>query len=152
MPMKRTYIIGLAVSLVVVSLVIGTLSIELSGAQKAANKLYSCPLSIGDKTYTVTVVTNETAEPKVSLPEFSASKYFSVSFTGTLTGNTPVFFNITYPCDLLWGNFSLVAKYYLQDPSRYTLSNNGTYQSVYMEYTRYGVTDYFEIHGTEAAW
>jgi hypothetical protein len=161
MPMKRKFITTIAISLIAVSVIAGVLSVNFSGGQQttdnlskeqnAVDHLYTCPVSVGEKTYIVTVVTNETSEPKISLPEFDDSKYFSVDFVGT-PGNTPVYFNITYPKNLIGGSFSLVAKYYVQSPDRYTLSNNATHQSVYMTYIHYDTTCHFEIWGTEAAW
>lgn len=126
------------------------------GQEEATTNLYTYPVSpyLGrGKTYIVTVVTNWTSKPKVSLPEFDTLKYVSVDFSGW--GRETVFFNVTIPTDLLWGNISLMRKYYEQSPDLYTLSNNGTHNSLWMTcvFTPYfsGV-GHFEILGTEAAW
>lgn len=126
------------------------------GTQEAASNLYTyhiSPYQGYGKTYIVTVETNWTSKPKVSLPEFDMSKYVSVDFAGW--SRETVFFNVTIPTDLLWGNISLTRKSYEQSPDLYTLSNNGTSNSIWMTCT---LTPYFSgagnfaVHGTEAAW
>jgi hypothetical protein len=142
---KRRIIAATAIALIAVSLVAGILWVEL-----AANKLYtySYPISVNEKTYIVTVRTNWTPEPKVYLPEFD-SKYVSVDFIGLR--REAASFNITIPTDLIGGNISLIWKYYEQSPDRYTLSNNGTHNSVQMAFTHIATVEHFEIRGTEAA-
>jgi hypothetical protein len=152
--MKRAIIFATTISLIAVSLVAGILLTGSAGGQKAVSKLYTYPVSVGEKAYIITVRTNWTSEPKVDLsPETDNLKYISVDFTGW--SREAVFFNITVPTDLLWGNISLIRKYYVQSPDLYTLSNNGTHNSVQMTcvFTPYfsGV-GHFEIRGTEGAW
>jgi hypothetical protein len=129
---------------------------EQERQKETANNHYIYPLSPyngNGKIYTVIVETNWTSQPGVSLPQFDTLKYVSVDFAGWSTDN--VFFNVTIPTDLLWGNISLVRKYYEQSPDLYTLSNNGTHNSIAMTcvFTPYfsGV-GHFEIHGTQGAW
>ena len=125
--------------------------------EEAASNLYTyliSPYHGNGKIYIVTVETNWASQPKVSLPnEFEMSKYVSVVFTGW--SRETVFFNVTIPTNLLWGNISLIRKSYEQPPDVYTLSNNGTHNSMGMTciFTPYfsGV-GYFAIRGTEAAW
>ena len=124
--------------------------------KEAGSSVYTYPISPyhgNGKIYIVTVETNWTSQPTVSLPESDTSKYVSVVFAGWSTDTA--FFNVTIPADLLWGNISLVRKYYEQSPDLYTLSNNGTHNSIWMTcvFTPYfsGV-GYFEVRGTEAAW
>ncbi len=124
-----------------------------SGEEADENNLFTYNLSVGGKTFTVTVETNSTIAPNVEIPESDPMKHVIVYFNGG-SRNT-LFFNATIPTDLLWGNISLVWKYYLQEPSRYTLSSNSTSNSVYMkfEYDPFmSGRGYFEIRGTEAAW
>jgi len=83
------------------------------------------------------------------LPE-QDSNYINFDFIGP-TRET-VGFNITIPTDLIWGNISLVWKYYEQNLDRYTLSNNGTHNSVQMTFNHTATVEHFEIHGTEGAW
>jgi hypothetical protein len=66
--------------------------------------------------------------------------------------NKTVTYNISFPAELIGGNVSLVWKYYLQNPDRYTVTNNGTYNSLEMtfDYDPYfSGRGYFEILGTE---
>jgi hypothetical protein len=146
---RRASAITVVVLVLITAIVAGILWVDLSGNEEAENKLYTYPVSVGDKTYSVTVGTNWTSEPKVSLPEFS-SKYVSVDFIGPDREN--VFFNVTVPTDLIWGNISLVWKYYEQSIDRYTLSNNGTHNSVQMTFYHTATVEHFEIRGTEGAW
>ncbi len=118
------------------------------------NYLYTYPIGVpSGKTFIVTVETNRTPGPKVELPQFDTNKYVIVYFwDGNITN---MYFNVTIPTSLLWGNISLVWKYYLQNPDRYTLSNNETHNSVYMafQYSPYfSGRGWFQIGGTEAAW
>jgi hypothetical protein len=158
--------ITLAVAILFTALEVGILLTDLAREnevatnfeeEKVANSRYTYSLSPyhgNGKIYIVTVETNWTSKPKVSLPaEYDTLKYVSVVFTGWSREN--VFFNVTIPTDLLWGNISLFRKYYEQPPEVYTLSNNGTHNSIGMTcvFTPYfsGV-GYFAIRGTEAAW
>jgi hypothetical protein len=154
MAMKRAIIVAATISLIAITLVAGILLMGSAGGQKEVSKLYAYPVSVGEKTYIITVRTNWTSEPRVDLsPETDNLKYVSVDFTGW--SKEAVFFNITVPTDLLWGNISLIRKYYEQSPDLYTLSNNGTHNSIQMTcvFTPYfsGV-GHFEIRGTEGAW
>jgi hypothetical protein len=90
--------------------------------------------------------------PKVDLSNSSLTdlKYVSVDFFGSY--EKTVFFKITIPTDLLWGNISLIWKYYVQLPDRYVLSNDGTHNSVQMTFNHIAADEHFEIHGTEGAW
>ncbi|MCW4005578.1 MAG: hypothetical protein NWF04_03130 [Candidatus Bathyarchaeota archaeon] len=111
--------------------------------------VYSYPLSVDDRSYLVTVVANWTSQPKVYLPEFDGA-YVSVDFFGP--DRETVYFNVTVPKDLIWGDISLVWKYYEQSPDRYTLSSNATHNSVEMTFAHVATIEHFEIRGTERAW
>ena len=148
--MKRTVLaLTLVVVILITSIVAGILLVDLTGDEEAVSKLYTYPISVGEKTYIVTVSTNWTSAPKVYLPEI-ASKYVCCDFTGP--NRETVGFNITVPTDLIWGNISLVWKYYEQNADRYTLSNNGTHNSVQMTFHHTATVEHFEIRGTEGAW
>jgi hypothetical protein len=123
--------------------------VNLSKNEEAAIKLYTYPISIGEKTYIVTVGTNWTSAPKVCLPEFD-SNHVSLDFIGPQ--RQTVTFNVTIPTGLIWGNISLIWKYYEQNTDRYTLSNNGTHNSVQMTFLHTAANEHFEIRGTEGAW
>jgi hypothetical protein len=148
--MKRTAIaLTFVVLILITAIVAGILMVDLEGEQETVSKLYTCPVSIGEKTYIITVLTNWTSAPKVYLPEFD-SKYVSVDFIGPLRAT--VFFNVTIPADLIWGEISVIAKYYKQSDDRYILSNNGTHNSVQMTFYHVATIEHFEIRGTEGAW
>jgi hypothetical protein len=148
--MNRTVLaLTLAVLILITSIVAGILLVDLAGDKEAVSKLYTYSVSVGEKNYIATVSTNWTSAPKVYLPEFD-SKYVSVDFIGPLRAT--VFFNVTVPTDLIWGNISLIWKYYEQNADRYTLSNNGTHNSVQITFYHTATVEHFEIRGTEGVW
>ncbi len=147
---RRTLKITVIAVILISSLVAGLLWFEIAGS-----KSYTYPISVGEKIYIITIVTNWNSAPKVDLSNSSLTnlKYVSVDFFGSC--EKTVLFKITIPTDLLWGNISLIWKYYEQSPDRYSLSNNGTYNSVQMTFTFKPYASgigHFEIHGTEGAW
>lgn len=148
--MKRTALtLTLVVLILITAIVAGILLVDLAGDEEAVGKLYTYPVSVGEKTYIITVRTNWTSAPEVYLPEFD-SKYVSVDFRGPLRAT--VFFNITIPADLIWGEISVIWKYYKQSDDRYTMSNNGTHYSVQMTFYHTALVEHFEIRGTEGVW
>ena len=144
---RRTLTVTAIAVILILSLVAGLLLFEIAGS-----KLYTYPLSVGEKAYIITIVTNWNSAPKVDLSNSSLTdlKYVSVDFFGS--DEKTVFFKITIPTDLLWGNISLIWKYYVQLPGRYLLSNDGTHNSVQMTFNHIAAYEHFEIHGTEGAW
>jgi hypothetical protein len=145
--MKRTALtLTLVLLILITAIVVGILLVDLAGDEESVGKLYTFPVSVGEKTYIISVNTNWISAPEVYLPEFD-SKYVCCDFRGPLRAT--VFFNITVPTDLIWGNISLVWKYYEQNADRYTLSNNGTHNSVQMTFYHTAVVEHFEIRGTE---
>jgi len=155
--MNRKLIIFAAISLIAVSLVTGLLLASLDLGQKEETKLFTYPLSVGNKTFIITVETNWDAErtPSVTLLNVTDINRHSVELYFLGGSKKTISYNITIPTDLLWGDISLIKKYYLQDPDRYTLSNNGTHNSLQMtfEYVPpFSGIGYFEILGTKGAW
>jgi hypothetical protein len=59
------------------------------------------------------------------------------------------FCNITIPTDLIWGEISVIDKYYKMSADQYTLSNNGTHNSVYFTFNHPALVKHFEVKGTE---
>jgi len=124
-------------------------------------KFYTFPFSVADNTYIVTVEANWTGEhtPAVSLVNSSIPDKPAIElyFWGTTETNVTwetVTYNITIPTSLLWGDISLIHKYYLQDPNSYTLSNNSTHTSLQMTFNYspfFSGSGYFIIEGTEGA-
>jgi len=148
-------LILLASSIIVAGILLGDL-----GKDDASNsKLYTYPLSVGNKTFIVTVEANWTAErePSVSLLNSSEPNQYAIElyFRGHTDKNVnweTITYNIAIPDDLLWGDISLVWKYYTQDPDRYTLSNNSTHNSLQMTFDYspfFSGSGYFIIEGTD---
>jgi len=125
------------------------------------SNFYTFPLSVADNTYIVTVEANWTRDhpPAVflvnsSIPDKPAIELY---FWGTTEKNATwetVTYNITFPTDLLWGDISVIHKYYRVDPTKYSLSSNSTHTSLQMtfEYSPFfSGSGYFMIEGTEGA-
>ena len=122
-------------------------------------KFYTFPFSVADNTYIVTVETNWTSAhaPNVSLLNSSDTNQYDVElyFNGITEKNATwetVTYKITFPNDLVEGDISLIHKYYLVDPSKYSLSSNSTHTSLQMtfEYSPFfSGSGYFMIKGTE---
>lgn len=147
--MRKALAITLIIALAIIAMAAGAILVNLAEDKETLGKLYTYPVSVGEKNYTITVKTNWTSEPQVYLPKFGTN-YVSVDFRGT--EREQFFFNITIPTDLIGGEISVIAKYYKLSSDRYTLSNNGTHNSVYMTYDHIAFVEHFEIHGTEGAW
>jgi hypothetical protein len=141
---KKLLVLIVAVLLLALILSTGLLWFELT-----ENNLYTYPISVGQKAYTITVLTNWNSTPKVNLSE-SNLKFVSIDFVGSY--REKVYFKITFPSDLLWGNLTLVWKYYEQNPTSYTLTTNGNYTSVQMTFMHTATDEHFEIRGAEGAW
>jgi len=140
----------LALTLVVLILfsiiIAGVLLFDLEGGKSEGVRLYTYPVSVAEKTYILAVRTNWTSAPEVYLPEF-ASNYVSVDFRGSLRAT--VFFNVTVPADLIWGEISVVWKYYEQSDDGYTLFYNVSHYTVEMNFYHTALVEHFEIRGTE---
>ena len=143
---KARLALTFAAVILIAAVVTGILVVDLGGNEETVSKLYTFPVSVGEKIYVITVSTDWTSAPKVYLPE-QEGKYVNCDFIGP-TRET-VNFNITIPTDLIGGNISLIWKYYEQNPGRYTLSNNGTHNSIQMSFIHTATDEHFEIHGTE---
>ena len=146
---RKALALTLVAVILIIALLAGFLWVDLTGNKEVVSKLYTYPVLVGEKTYIITVSTNWTSAPKVYLPEID-SQYVCCDFIGP--NRETVGFNITVPTDLIWGNISLVWKYYEQNSDRYTLSNNGTHNSIQMTFNHTATVEHFEIRGTEGAW
>ena len=62
---------------------------------------------------------------------------------------TTVYFKITVPADLIWGEISVACKYYEQSDDSYSLFYNGTPYTVWMTFYHTAVDEHFEIRATE---
>jgi len=142
--MKKSFLIVFLTVLIIVSLVVvGILLVDLTEDQESG-KLYSFPISVDSKIYIITVKSNYSSAPEVSY--FGLDKSVSVDFIG---GPENAFCNITIPSDLIWGELSVIDKYYEMDNAYYTQSNNSTHNSIYFTFNHIALTKHFEIRGTE---
>jgi hypothetical protein len=76
------------------------LLVNLADHEEAVGKLYTYPVSVGEKTYTLSVSSNYSSAPEVYLSELANT--ISVDFRGSQKAT--VFCNITIPADLIWGD------------------------------------------------
>jgi hypothetical protein len=113
------------------------------GAEEVG-ELYTFPISVGDKTYVISVRSNYSSAPEVSYS--GLLKSVSVDFTGEREN---AFCNITIPNDLIWGELSVLSKYYEMDEAYYTKSSNSTHHSFYFVFDQIALIKHFEIRGTE---
>lgn len=143
-------LLALAVVLLVSFSIIagGIIFIHLGENEASAGKLYTFPLSVGEKTYTVTVRSNCSSPPEVSLPELPFANFVSVDFVGDPEN---AFCNITIPNDLIWGELTVIAKIYVMDEANYIQSSNSTDNSIYFTFDQNARVKHFEIWGTEGA-
>jgi hypothetical protein len=153
--MHRKAIIVGAISLLIVAVTAGILTRPQPVAESKTN-LYTYPFAVKDKTYTVTLEANWTAQkaPSVSLSNSSLTPYGLVLYFLGGSKET-ISYNITIPTDLISGDISLVWKYYVQNPDRYILTNNGTANTLQMTFDYnppFSGIGYFEILGTNGAW
>jgi hypothetical protein len=142
---KRKLIILLAAVGLILTFAAGLFWYDLN-----ATRIYTYPISTEQKNYTVTVETNWNSAPEISL-DTSVSNRHAVDLDFSGSCKKTVFFNITIPATLLSGNITLIWKYYPLNTSQYTLSNNGTHNSVWFKFDYTGSLSgegHFELVGT----
>lgn len=144
--MKRTALTLALVSLILFSIVAGITLVALTEAEEALGELYTYPISVGDETYIITVRSNYSSVPEVSYHGMPLSYSVTVYFRGDKENS---FCNITIPTDLIWGKISVIDKDYIMSVDQYTLSNNGTHNSVYFTFNHPALVKHFGIKGTE---
>ena len=134
------------VLLVLFSVIVGgILWIHLGGNEGPAGKLYTFPLSVEEQTYIITVRSNYSSAPEVYLPEVP-DNYVEIDFKGDPEN---AFCNITIPTNLIWGELSVIDKYYKMDEANYIQSSNSTHSSIYFTFNYNALVKHFEIRGTE---
>jgi hypothetical protein len=114
----------------------------------AEAKLYTYPLLVGEKTYVVTIGSNYSSAPTVNLPQVPAN-IIEFAFIGP---PEDTFCNITIPNDLIWGELTVIDKYYVMDKANYIQTSNSTDTSIYFTFshsTHIALDKHFEIRGTE---
>ncbi len=144
MSIKRISITLILISLLLFSIITATLLFDSSENESESNKLYTFPILVSDKTYTVSVRSNFSSIPEVNY--FGLLKSVSVNFRGE-SENT--FCNITIPTDLVWGELSVYQHGYEMSESDYIQSSNSTHNSVYFLFDLTALVKDFEIMGTE---
>ncbi len=140
---NKIILVSSITALLVVSLIFATILLT-ENEDKNKGELYSFPISVGGKTFLVSVLSNYSSSPEVSYWEERKAVY--VVFTGDPENS---FFNVTVPTDLIWGEISLINKYYEVDEEYYIRSYNGTHNSVYFSFNQTAYVKHFEIKGTE---
>lgn len=157
MAKKRKLVVFVAILLISISLAAGILLASLEVGREEETNSITYPLSVGNKTFIVTLETNWNAErePSITLLNVSDATRHTVELYFLGGSKKTISYTITIPTDLLWGNISLVRKYYLQNPDSYILTNNGTHNSLKMTFNYepfFSGMGYFEIFGTKGAW
>ena len=145
--MKKTVFVLIVVLSILVLLVAGVMLVDWEGIEEEG-RFYTYPLSVGEETYVVIVRSNYSSAPELSYISFhlKLKYYVNVDFRGAPENS---FCNITIPRDLLWGEISVIDKYYVMNTDFYTVSNNGTHNSVYFPFNHTALVKHFEIRGTE---
>ena len=151
--MNKKIIVIATIFLIALSVVAGTLLAGLASHKPETSNLYTYPISVGEKTYTVTLETNWNAEPQptVTLINESESDIYGLELYFRQGVEKTISYNITFPTALLDGNITLTRKYYEQDPDLYSLSSNGTCTSLSMTFdfdSYFSGNGYFFIEGT----
>jgi hypothetical protein len=154
--MKKRVIAIALVFLVLFSIIAcGILWIHLGGNESSAGKLYIYPLSVREKTYIVTIRSNYSSTPTVNLPQVPDNytdlnyNFVEFDFRGPPEDS---FCNITIPNDLIWGELTVIDKYYVMDKANYIQTSNSTNTSIYFTFdhvTHTALDKHFEIRGTE---
>jgi len=139
-------VVYLAAAIFISLLIVTVLAVTFWQQPSPEGKLYSIPVVVGDNTYAVSVLSNYSSAPEVSYWEEGKAVY--VAFIGDKEDS---FFNVTIPTDLIWGELTLVDKYYEVSQDRYIQSFNGTHNSVYFTFNHSAYVKHFEVRGTEGA-
>ena len=144
--MNKSFLIIFLTIMIIGSLIIaGIFLIDLADDETSKGNLYQFPISVESKIYMINIRSNYSSAPEVSY--FGFDKSVSVDFIGDPEN---AFCNITIPTNLIWGELSVIDKYYKMDVAHYTESNNSTHNSIYFTFNQIALTKHFEIRGTEA--
>ena len=140
---KSFPIVFLVILLISSLIVVGGI---LLNPTESNGKLYTFPLPVADNTYVVTVRSNYTSAPEVGYYGLDTLKLVSIDFMGDPEN---AFCNVTFPNNLIWGELSVISKYYEMDEAYYTKSSNSTHTSIYFEFDQIALIKHFEIRATE---
>jgi hypothetical protein len=119
-----------------------------NGITELDGNLYVFPLSVANSIYVVTVRSNYTSAPEVDYYELGDVNIVSVDFMGD---PETAFCNMTVPNNLLWGELSLISKYYEMPASYYTETCNSTHTSIYFVFDQISLIKHFEIKAAAGA-
>jgi hypothetical protein len=144
--MKKTALALALVVIVIFSIVAVILLVDLAKGEEALGKLYLYTISAGEKTYSITVRSNYSSVPEVSYYGIPPSYFVIIYFRGNQENS---FCNITIPTELIGGELSVSDKDYIMSADQYTISNNGTHNSVYFPFNHSAIVKHFGIKGTE---
>lgn len=138
---------ALVIVLLVLFLIVagGIIFVQFIENEESAGKLYRFPLSVGEMTYMVTIKSNYSSAPEVYLPEIPANMV-EFDFRGPPEN---AFCNITIPKDLIWGELTVIDKYYKMEESRYIQTSNSTDNSIYFTFDHVALVKHFEVRGSE---
>jgi len=144
--MKKTALALALVLILIFSIVAIILLVDLAKDEEALGKLYTYTVSAGEKTYIITVKSNYSSVPEVNYNGIPPSYFVTVDFRGNQENS---FCNITIPTELIGGELSIIDKYNIMSADQYTISNNGTHNSVYFQFNHSALVKNFGIKGTE---
>jgi hypothetical protein len=143
--MNRVVVALSLIMIILVSIVVaGSLLLDLKEDKDEEVKSYTFPISVGNKTYAISVRSNYSVS---DVSYFGILRYVSVNFRGSL--RAAVFCEIMIPADLIWGELSVYRKDYIQNADSHILSNNGTYHSVQMTFNHIASVEVISIRGAE---
>lgn len=142
--MKRIALTLALVLLILFSIVAAILLFDLAEDEVEEGKLYTFPILVGEKTYTVSVRSNYSSAPEVSY--FGLGKSVSIDFRGEREN---AFCNVTIPVDLIWGELSVIDKYYEMSDDDYSKVSNATHHFIHFMFNHTALVKHFEVRGTE---
>lgn len=141
---KSVLVVFLAILVICSLIVAGITLVNLAEDEGSEDKFYTFPIFVAEKTYVISIRSNSTSTPKVSYS--GLDKIVSFDFMGDPEN---AYCNITIPTNLIWGELSVIAKYYKMSDDYYIESNNSTHTSIYFTFNQTALVKHFEIRGTE---
>lgn len=141
--MKKEHWIPIILSVIIIVVVAINL-VDFPEDEVDFGKLYNFSISVGEKTYMILVVSNCSSKPEVSY--FGIGKSVLVDFRDNQEN---VFCNITIPADLIWGELSVINKYYEMSDAEYYRISTVSNHFFHFIFNQTGLVEHFEIRGTE---
>ena len=141
--MKKEHFMLIIFSVIIIVVVALNL-VDLAEDEVDFGKLYKFPILVGEKTYLILVGSNCSSKPEVSF--FGLGKSVLVDFRDNQEN---VFCNITIPADLIWGELSVINKYYELSNAEYYQISTGSNHFFHFIFSQTGLVEHFEFRGTE---